>query len=109
MFGLSSGTLIAGAIAALIVVGSFFGVLEWGKHWKSIATTDQTTIVQLHDKIDGMTSRQNTQTVTSTQTVTKVVQGPATIKTVIKDVDVPVNVEGPCNTPDYPQDVKDSF
>lgn len=91
----------------MLLVGGIFGLNADRVHWKHVAETRQVEVIHLQDQINTMTSTQDTQTKTSTQTVTKVIQLPGTVSTVIKQVDVPVPSD--CSTPNYPQTVKDSF
>lgn len=84
------------------VLGGAYWLKSSRDHWKSLANSRQTTIVQLQTQIHGMTTAQNVQHQITTRTVEKVVTVPGPVQTVIQRIhDAPLPPD--CVTPDYPQ------
>lgn len=95
---------IGGAVLALILIGSLYGLIANRNHWKSVATDRQEQVNILKARINDMTTKQNTQTTTTQKAVERVVLGPERVKTVVKtihDAPEPAN----CATPPLPEDV----
>lgn len=121
MFGLNPYTLLGGAVAALALVATlhyqsheihkYHSMLECVQDGKGCANPKIVTVPGLQQKIRDMTTAQNNQTATTERVVTKVVQAPAQVvtKTIVKEIhDAPMPVD--CKkSPEFPQDVKDSY
>lgn len=78
-------------------------------HFHLLFNAEHDNFTKEHQLVVGMTNRQNTQTAATEKVVTKVTQGPETVKTVVKEIhDAPVPAD--CHkAPEFPQDVKDSY
>jgi hypothetical protein len=81
------------------VIGGFWALDHSRDYWKADDQKHMQRIVELNQQISDMTTRQDVQHGISEKTVTKVVQGPERIKTIVQHIhDAP---EGPdCTTPD---------
>jgi hypothetical protein len=101
-------SLIGGAVALLLVAGTIGYQNHQIHHYHKAFDNEHSLFLQEHQLVVAMTTRQNEQYKTSEQNVIKVVQGPEQVKTIVKEIhDTPLPTG--CNTPDFPQDVKDSY
>lgn len=99
--------LLGGGVAALAIAGSMYVQSTMIHKYHTMYLSDETTIVQLKDKIRGMTDTQNTQTGKSEQNVIRVIQGPKEIMSVIHEIQAaPAK---PCAAPVYSEEVKNDF
>lgn len=94
---------IIGVILAVIV-----GDVLYIRHLHHVIDGQKTTITTLNTNIETMKANQKDQTRVTTKTVEKLIKGPTEIREVIKTVkDTPLPEQ--CLTPDYAQNIKDSF
>lgn len=101
-------TYIGVAVVLASISGGFYYQSRQIHHYHSLYDADEKKIAVLTDRINQMTTAQNNQTVTSERTVTKVIQAPAVIKTLIKTVhDTPEPVD--CTPPKYSPEVLNAF
>ena len=109
MFGIPSPyAFIAGGVVVLAIAGGIAALDMDLRHYKKLYANDEVRIGVLQDRINGLTSTQNTQTGTSQQNVTKVITLPGKVQTVVKTIhDAPLPAD--CATPTLTQEAKDSF
>lgn len=99
---------IAGGVALLSVLGGLAFQNHQIHHYHVAYNSEVTHSAHLEDQINTMTLAQNTQTTSTQKEVTKVVQGPETVKTVIKQIhDAPEPKN--CVTPTLPEDVENQL
>jgi hypothetical protein len=97
---------VGGGVAALALIGGFATLDASKNHYKRLYLDDETKIGVLHSQLDELTDTQNIQKTATDKTVTKVVQAPAQIVTVVKTIHDAPNPAN-CGTPVLPQNVKD--
>jgi len=103
-------------VLKLLIGGSILlGAVVYILHLQGTIADQKATISQQDDDIlilkrtiSEMTNAQNNQTTQTEKVVTKIVKGPETVRTIVKEVQA-TPIPQACTTPDYPQDVKDSF
>jgi hypothetical protein len=109
MFSLYPYVLIAGGLAIAGLGGVSFYQDHQIHYYHQAFNKEHDAFTLEHNLVVRMTDNQNRQTKTTEGVVTKVVQGPGTVKTktIIKEIhDTPVVG---CKTPEFPQDVKDAY
>lgn len=108
MFGFNPYVLIG----VLVFLLSMAGVIGYQSHeihkYHVMYETELKVEGAYKQQVIDMTTSQNTQSTKTQETVTKVVKVPVETQRIVTEVQK-VTVPSECKTPDYPQDVKDSF